>query len=97
MNTPAYTAIKKHMKHLKFTLSDQESGNTIKCEAQHECYSGLYLRFDGYGEGSAEDGHGWPVLIEFYDNKLQVVVWNDINNQNPIIIPLDGAKESLRS
>lgn len=47
------------MEQIKFTLSDQESGNTIKCEAQHECYSGLYLRFDGYGEGSAEDGHGW--------------------------------------
>ena len=80
----------------KFTLTDQESGNTIQCEARHDRYSGLFLRFNGYGEASAEDGDGFPVLIEFYNNKLQVAVWNDINKQDPIIIPLDKAKESLR-
>jgi hypothetical protein len=81
---------------LKFTLTDQKSGNTIQCEARHECHSGLFLRFNGYGEAFAEDGDGFPVLIEFYNNKLQVAVWNDINKQDPIIIPLDKAKESLR-
>ena len=81
---------------LKFTLTDQKSGNTIQCEARHECHSGLFLRFNGYGEASAEDGDGFPVLIEFYNNKLQVAVWNDINKQDPVIIPLDKAKESLR-
>jgi hypothetical protein len=82
-------------KILKFTLTDQESGNTIQGEADYR-YDSIYLRFDGYGEAGSEDGHGWPVLVEFYDNKLQVAVWNDITKQDPIIIPLSGAKESLR-
>ena len=80
---------------LKFTLSDQVSGNTIQCEADYR-YGCLYLRFDGYGDSSSEDGDGWPLMVEFYDNKLQVAAWNDINSQDPLIIPLDGAKESLR-
>lgn len=80
---------------LKFTLADQESGNAIQCEAEHS-NGRMYLRFDGYGDANTEDGYGWPLLIEFYDNRLQAVVWNDINKQDPITISLEGAKESLR-
>ena len=80
---------------LKFTLTDQESGDTIQGEADYR-YGSIYFRFDGYGDANSEDGHGCPVLVEFYDNNLQVAVWNDITKQDPIIIPLSGAKESLR-
>jgi hypothetical protein len=85
----------KPMTNLKFTLTDQVSDNTIQCEAEYR-YGSMWLRFDGYGDAHSEDGHGWPLSIEFYDNKLQVLVWNDINKQDPITIPLEGAKESLR-
>lgn len=55
----------------------------------------LAIRPEGYGESSAVEGHGFPILIEKYDGKLRLVVWGDINQQDPThIICLDGAQES---
>ena len=82
--------------YLQFTLIDQESQKTIKSQAEYE-NGNLCLRFNGYGDSSSEDGHGCPVMIEFYNNELRVVVWGNINEQDPThIIPLTKAKESLR-
>jgi hypothetical protein len=83
---------------LMFTLRDQGDypTNALQCQADHR-YGSLYLRFDGYGDAHSEDGHGWPVCVELYENELRVVVWSDIDKQDPThIIPLTKAKESLR-
>jgi hypothetical protein len=95
MHNPEEVNLKLKDHNLKFTLTDEGSDNTIQGEAEYR-YGSVYLRFDGYGDAHTEDGHGWPLLIEFYDNKLQVIMWSDINRQDPITIPLEGAKESLR-
>src|SRR5215217_89992 len=57
----------------------------------------LEIGADGYGEMTAETGHGFPVVIEFYNGKLTLRVFSDINSEDPThTINLDGALESAR-
>lgn len=57
----------------------------------------IEIRPHGYGEKTAIAGHGSPVLIEFHDGELRVVVFGDINQEDPThIISLEGAKEVCR-
>ena len=40
---------------------------------------------------SPAEGHGTPVFIELYKGELRVIVWADINQEDPThIIPLGG-------
>jgi|GEM_PF-2256010 len=56
----------------------------------------LILEPKGYGVYGV-DGDCAPVLLEVCCGKLRLVVWADINDENPThIIPLDGAKLSSR-
>ncbi len=53
--------------------------------------------FDGYGDYGSTAGHGCPVMIEHYDGVLRLLVWGDINQQDPThIIDLEGALEAKR-
>jgi hypothetical protein len=58
---------------------------------------GLGLRFDGYGDCTSADGYGEPVFIEHHDGNLRVLVWDDINQEDPTLIAgISGARESRR-
>jgi hypothetical protein len=58
---------------------------------------GITFGFSGYGENGAREGHGQPVLIENREGELYVVVWADINREDPThSICMSGAKESNR-
>lgn len=55
------------------------------------------FRAKGYGDYCSQDGHGVPVMIEKWNNKLMVVIWGDINQKDPThTISLEGAKENRR-
>ena len=57
----------------------------------------LILRFEGFGDHNSEDGYGAPVLVENWEGKLRVVVWADINQEDPThVIDLTGARERNR-
>ena len=57
----------------------------------------LLLRFEGFGECAALDGHGSPVLVENWEGKLRVIAWSDINQEDPThTIDMSGAKEDIR-
>lgn len=58
----------------------------------------VLLAFEGYGEKTAADGHGQPVMIELdQDDKPRVIVWSDINREEPThVIDLEGAREDAR-
>jgi len=58
---------------------------------------GIEIKVKGYGEKTSVDGHGIPILIERWRDELRVVLWTDINVEDPEIIGLEGARESLRS
>jgi hypothetical protein len=57
----------------------------------------ILIGFEGYGEHGADVEHATPVLIEVWDGKLRVIVFGDINNEDPThTIEMEGARESNR-
>ena len=59
--------------------------------------NGLYIEPQGYGDFSSNDCMGVPIALDFDEDELRLLVWADINQENPThIIPLAGAKESAR-
>lgn len=55
----------------------------------------LLLRPEGMGDRSSPDGH--PIALELYEGKVRLLVWSDINKEDPThIIDLSGALESNR-
>lgn len=58
---------------------------------------GFEVLFDGYGVKNIEPGHGPSIYVEYYDGKLRLLVWADINQEEPThTIDLSGALESQR-
>ena len=82
---------------VEFTLSDDAGGGK---KAKGIVEVGPYmiqLRAKGYGDCGSADGHGSPVAIEFYGGKLRVLIWGDINKEDPThTIELEGAREDAR-
>jgi len=57
----------------------------------------IWFRAEGYGDCGSQDGHGFIVKIEFYEGQLWLLVWADINSEDPTHrISLEGALESKR-
>lgn len=90
---------------LKVVLYDTGSANNAKIEVlvdihdpdQNGFHRGIDIGAKGYGSYTMEDGSGFPVYIEFYEGKLMLRVWADINSEEPThTISLEGARESLR-
>lgn len=77
-------------------LTDSGDGESrLQCRV-HVSPSGIYVSFDGYGENQATEGQGQPVGIELYHGVPRVLLYLDINSEEPEIIPLHGAKEDRR-
>ena len=58
--------------------------------------SDLSIFAESYGDFGSADGHGCPLFIELYEGRLRLVVFNDINEEDPTIIDLEGAREDQR-
>lgn len=56
----------------------------------------IQIRPEGYSDHDSVDGHGCPVLLEVWEGHLRVIVWPDINKEEPMIIDLEKARESAR-
>ena len=77
-------------------LIDETSGKKLKAWAEFN-RGKICIHVEGYGEKTANDGMGEPVVVDLFDNKLKVYIWSDINKEDPTnIISLEGAKEILR-
>jgi hypothetical protein len=71
-----------------------EPSQKVKIEATCQ---GIAIRPEGYGEKTMEDGYGSPILIEQCKGSIRVIIWGDINSDEPThIIKVDGAKEENR-
>jgi hypothetical protein len=58
----------------------------------------IEIGIDGYGEKEGNVGDGSPVVLEKYEGKLRLIVFADINKDEPThIISLEGALESARN
>lgn len=57
----------------------------------------LCIHLDGYGLMNCQPKVGGPILVERYEGKLRLLVWADINQEDPThIIDLEPANESNR-
>jgi hypothetical protein len=90
----------KHPHADRFLLEDvYDSGNKKPHVLGHISIDtlGIVFHFNGYGDCCSAEGHGTPVLIENREGVLYVVVWSDINREDPThSICMEGAKESKR-
>ena len=78
---------------------DERKGDRgLQRVAFHAGPNGIDISPEGYGDMTSEDGMGCPVYLEVHpEDGLRLLVWADINQENPThIIPLEGAKESAR-
>ncbi len=55
----------------------------------------IWIQPLGYGEKVSPKGQGWPICLEIWEGELRLLVWDDINNEDPTVIGLEGAKESV--
>jgi hypothetical protein len=56
----------------------------------------LWIQPTGFGEKSCSDGDGYPIGLEIWQGRLRLIVFEDINKEDPQIIDLEKAKESCR-
>ena len=60
--------------------------------------SALSIFPQGYGDFGSMDGHGCPVFLELYQGRLRLVVFAEINQEDPThIIDVEGASEARRA
>ncbi len=81
---------------MKTTLRDHGGDRTIRVEvAEEQC--GLVIYPAGYGCFGCADGTAGPILLELYEGRLRLLVWDDINLEDPShIIDLEDAREDHR-
>jgi len=51
----------------------------------------------GYGDKTSADGHGWPIGLEIWQGRLRLVVFDDINTEDPQIIDMEKTREDSRT
>jgi hypothetical protein len=56
----------------------------------------IWIQPKGYGEKCAADGEGFPIGIEIWQGRLRLIVFNNINSEDPQIIDLEAARKTAR-
>ena len=56
----------------------------------------LWIQADGYGDKCSAEGYGTPVGLEIWQGRLRLIVFDDINEEDPQIIDLENARETAR-
>ena len=83
------------MKQLLTTIlndADSESSDTVRVRVTAND-SAISIFPVGYGDFGSAPGHGCPVFLELYRGRLRLIVFADINAQEPTIIDLESARE----
>ena len=74
----------------------QFPGRTVPVRVESE-NGQVWIRPLGYGDCTSVDGHGWPIGVELANNEVRVMVWADINEEDPShTISVEGANEDKR-
>jgi hypothetical protein len=82
-----------------FTLKDdtQPSDNDITGYSDNGIGLGVSMYFNGYSDCCSDDNIGAPVYIEQYNGELRVLVYSDINQEEPThVISMEGARNTKR-
>ena len=84
---------------VEFAVKEQCSETLLPAQIKVKILSEggqIWIGADGYGEKCSVDGEGFTVGIEIWQGKLRLIVFDDINSEDPQIIDLEKAKESAR-
>ena len=81
---------------LKLADADSESLGLLPIRIEASDFA-ISIFAEGHGDFGSEDGHGCPLFIEFYQGRLRVIAFPDINKEDPQIIDLNGSREDHRS
>ncbi len=95
--TPAITSKESNMTQSLTTIlndADPESSATLEVRVTGD-NSTVSIFPNGYGDCGSEPGHGCPVFLELYQGRLRLIVFPDINDQEPTIIDLEAAREEM--
>lgn len=85
-------------REIRATLHDADSTTTGTQPVVVEITkTAICLRLPGYGDHGSAEGHGVPILLERWQGRLRLIVWRDINDQEPKVIDLEAAREDRRS
>jgi hypothetical protein len=80
-------------------LADQMTNDSLPQVQTKVIFSNgqIFIHVEGYGDCCSTDGHGHPIAIELADGDLRVIVWGDINCEDPTrIISMKEALEAKR-
>lgn len=90
----------------KFVLADDAAREDgfIREQCGHVSFEGaahdnaVVIDLDGFGLHAMATGFGGVVLVEFWDAEVRLLVWADINQEEPTHrISLEGAREFRRN
>lgn len=89
---------KQDCKNEEAILTEQNSESPIMLMKVKIINAGgqVWIQPKGYGDKTSQDGHGYPISLEIWKERLRLIVFNDINSENPQIIDLENAKETNR-
>jgi hypothetical protein len=93
-----YNERRKIMTELQVILSDAREtgdGTDAVSVAVEKHNLGLGIKIEGYG--CWDDDDAAPIFIERYDGVVRVLIWDNINQEDPShIITLEGARHEER-
>ncbi len=89
------TPTQKTTLDLKLADADSESLGTLTIRIEASDFA-ISIHPQGHGDFGSADGHGCPLFIEFYQGRLRVISFPDINVEDSRIIDLSGAREDTR-
>jgi hypothetical protein len=93
-SSPDQTAPANAGQAMEFTLKDAATGKTRQVTVEVEENSlGLAIHPEGTG---VYDGPFAPIFLELYDGQLRLLIWDNVNEQEPKIIELSRTFESER-
>ena len=75
-------------------LNDADPEHSETLQVRVTCNnSAISILPAGYGDFGSAPGHGCPVFLELYQGRLRLIVFPDINDQEPSIIDLEAARD----
>lgn len=86
------------MQILETTLIDADTDHDAKLPVRIVASPhGVSIYAEGHSDFGSAEGHGTPVFLELHQGRLRLLVWADINREDPTHdIDLSGAREDRR-
>ncbi|MEN6383640.1 MAG: hypothetical protein ABFD79_00410 [Phycisphaerales bacterium] len=84
---------------IEYMLTEQSADCLLPSELKVKILSEagqIWIQPQGFGKKCVSDDEGFPVGIEIWQGKLRLIVFDDINEEDPKIIVLENAKETAR-